>query len=150
MKFKPTYIILHHSTTPVGTEFYTFEQVKQSHLNIGYDDVGYHKVIDDAGFVYDGRNESIMGAHCRHNGFNHKALGICLLGNFEINKPKAKQYVKAVIVVADWCEKYNIPTKNILGHNETGANTLCPGKYFDMDKFRQNVRYELENRNYNV
>lgn len=44
----------------------------------GWDDIGYHYVIDQDGTIEPGRSEEVIGAHCE--GHNHDSLGICLIG----------------------------------------------------------------------
>ena len=44
----------------------------------GWSDIGYHFVIDKAGNIYQGRPETVIGAHT--GGSNTGNIGACLLG----------------------------------------------------------------------
>lgn len=72
-----TEIIVHCSATPKG-EDYTVDQIRQSHLQRGFNDIGYHWIVYRDGSVHKGRDESIVGAHC--TGHNTNSIGVCYIG----------------------------------------------------------------------
>jgi len=119
------YIIIHHTATKRDrTKFWS---VKKNHIKRGWGDIGYHYFITPRR-IYKGRSEEFVGAHCKYGGFNFKSLGVCLTGNFEKEYPTQSQISFLGQVVDELCARYRIPRANILGHRETGAKTLCPGK----------------------
>ena len=68
----------------------------------------------------------------RTTAFNDFGIGICFVGNFETGHPTAKQLASAERLIA-WLEStYHIQTVNIMGHEDTGKQTLCPGKYLNV------------------
>jgi N-acetylmuramoyl-L-alanine amidase len=70
-------IIIHCSATPEGRDV-TVEEIRQWHLDRGFNDIGYHYIIDLDGVVHDGRPIEKPGAHCvKHN--TH-SLSICYIG----------------------------------------------------------------------
>ena len=136
MSFKPTHIIVHHSASSADTKAV---QIMGWHIQRGFTDIGYHKIIEGNGTPVNGRPEKEQGAHNKHGGFNRIALGICVTGNLELNKIRPAQFDSLVRECAKWCILFDIEPDAILGHKETGASTLCPGKHLDMDKLRLDV-----------
>ncbi len=130
-----THIIIHHSATDEGDSL-LFDK---AHLHKGWDGVGYHFVIDNGskGKV-DGQVEvsprwlkQIPGAHCKADGMNERAIGICLVGNFNNDLPSTRQVDALVDLVRKLKEYYKIPVSRIKGHGQVhGAKTDCPGKRF--------------------
>lgn len=137
----PEYIIIHHSATAQGDA----ETFRKNHKAKGWRDIGYHYVINNGtyqadGLVEVGRTEYEDGAHCKPDGMNFKSIGICLVGDFDKQKPTPAQMEALGRLCRDIMTRHKIPPFKILGHGEVaGANTACPGKYFDMRRFRAEV-----------
>ncbi|MBZ4369940.1 N-acetylmuramoyl-L-alanine amidase, partial [Mycobacterium tuberculosis] len=51
--------------------------------------VGYHYVIEKSGNLLTARRESEIGAHTI--GQNESSIGICLVGNFDVETPTQQQ-----------------------------------------------------------
>ncbi|MCK4851786.1 MAG: N-acetylmuramoyl-L-alanine amidase, partial [Candidatus Omnitrophica bacterium] len=139
------YIIIHHSATDHGNS----EKFNRAHLNRGWKGVGYHFVIDNGTCGKDdGQIESTprwikqeTGAHCKADGMNEKSIGICLVGNFSIDRVSPAQMRSVVYLVKQLKEHYNIPSSRILGHGQVpGARTECPGKKFPWKTFNSYLR----------
>ncbi len=119
---KPNKIILHHSATDGGT----FESIKKYHVeHNGWDDIGYHYLIQQDGSLHKGRNEKTVGAHCL--GQNDSSIGICLVGNFDKYEPNDKQMKSLNDLIIDINMRLGIT--EIQGHNHYSEKT-CPGIYF--------------------
>lgn len=137
----PEYIIIHHSATQEGDA----ETFRRAHKAKGWRDIGYHYVIGNGtysgdGEVETGRPENESGAHCSADGMNFKSIGICLVGNFDIDKPTVAQMEALGRLCRDIMTRHKIPPFKILGHGEVaGAATNCPGKNFDMAAFRKRL-----------
>ena len=140
------YIIIHHSATDEGNAL----AFNRSHTLRGFTrGLGYHFVIDNGTKgKQDGQIEVSPrwlkqedGAHCKACDMNPRAIGICLVGNFDNDKVSPKQMDSLVYLVRRLQSYYNIPSKHIMGHGEVaGANTDCPGKKFPWDEFRRRMR----------
>jgi N-acetyl-anhydromuramyl-L-alanine amidase AmpD len=135
----PEYIIIHHSATTQGDA----ETFRRAHRAKGWRDIGYHYVIGNGtysgdGEVETGRPENESGAHCSADGMNFKSIGICLVGNFDIDKPTPAQMEALERLCRDVMERHKIPVSKVLGHGEVAA-TNCPGKNFDMAAFRKRL-----------
>jgi hypothetical protein len=89
-------------------------------------DIAYHYLVDRQGHLYQGRPAFAKGdTATRYDPTGH--LLICLLGNYERQKPSKRQ-VEALAVLLRWAaDRYGISQKAITGHRQH-ARTSCPGK----------------------
>lgn len=140
------YIVVHHSATPNGSA----AKFDIEHRAKGWDELGYHFVIDNGQGGPDGRIEigsrwfkQKHGAHAKtpDERFNQFGIGICLVGNFENTKPTSAQYRELAELVAWLQDRYDIPSENVIGHNDTKP-TACPGKNLNVATIR-NMAHEL-------
>lgn len=147
---KPEYIVVHHSLTKDGPTV-SWEAIRKYHKEVNkWSDIGYHKGIENVNgkiAVMNGRADHIPGAHAKEMGMNHKSIGICVIGNYDLVEPP-NEYLD---VLKELCHaymvNYNIAVENVIGHREVGLMAgfdwrknqykSCPGKLFDMDKFRK-------------
>lgn len=74
------------------------------------------------------------GAHCIENGMNRKAIGICMIGDFDKAEPPQGQFDLLVRLVRGLMEVLNIPVANVTRHSDHKA-TNCPGKMFPWERF---------------
>jgi len=114
------YIVVHHSASPSAST--TVDDITQWHLARGFKSIGYHYIIDSGGFVYAGRTENTTGAHVE--GYNAHSIGICLIGNYEVELPTGYALQALRGIVQELRAKY--PGARVVGHKDLG-NTLCPG-----------------------
>ena len=123
---KTDFVIVHHSATDRDTT--TFESIKRWHMeHNGWDNIGYHRVIEGDGSVHSGMPINMVGYHCLYDEFNYKSVAVCLTGNFQDEYPSEAQLESLEEILAEWETKYGISKEGILGHRETGAATSCPG-----------------------
>jgi len=128
-------IIIHHSGS-----LDSFEKIKNFHINKnGWEDIGYHWVIDKNGNLLEGRNEKFIGAHCL--GQNRNSLGVCLIGNFEFETPTEKQIQILIEFLKKKMNKFNISLENVFGHRKISEKEgICPGRFLDLEKIRANLK----------
>ena len=128
------YIVIHHSATDAGNAG-TFDL---QHRRRGWDELGYHFVIDNGQGGPDGNLEigsrwrsQKWGAHCGgtpNNEYNNYGIGICLVGDFTRSSPSEAQLATLRRLVADLAAKYEIAPENIVCHCDApNASTQCPG-----------------------
>lgn len=140
-------IIIHCSATAEGRNV-TTEQIRHMHTapvskgGRGWNDIGYHYVIELDGSVHIGRPESVIGAHCK--GHNSNSLGVCYVGGLAADGKTQKdtrtvaQYDAMTKLLRQLKQKY--PQASIYGHREF-ANKSCP--CFDVKKYLKTVGLAL-------
>ena len=137
-----TMIILHCSATREGQDIKA-KTIKQWHKDRGFDDIGYHYVIDLDGTIEKGRDEELVGAHCK--GHNSTSIGICYVGGCDKNmKPKdtrtPEQKRSMLSLVRKLVNKYKIPVTQIWAHHDFDKHKACPS--FDISEFRKDyIKY---------
>ncbi len=111
----------------------------------GWGDIGYNYLVDPWGNIYQGRigtdkiikgkRHSVIAGHTY--GQNTNSIGICLLGNYQLNrKPTLRSLKKLGEFAGHKAIKHKFATKRIYGHRDfanrpRGRNyTACPGKNF--------------------
>jgi N-acetylmuramoyl-L-alanine amidase len=126
------YIVIHHSATPSGGA----RAFDKMHKAKGWDELGYHFVVGNGTDTADGQVEvgprwpkQKWGAHAKtpDNRFNNYGIGICLVGNFDNERPTKAQMQNLSKLVAFLMKTYRIPADRVIGHGDTKA-TDCPGR----------------------
>jgi hypothetical protein len=132
------------------TEAQYFEKrdAGESGLVRPWKDIGYHWVLerlsDNRPWFIKGRSMMMPGAHCKENGMNRRAIGVCAVGNFDLAPPPEDLFERLADEVAWLCRMYRIPIENIHGHRDFASYKSCPGEKFDMEYFRERVSDYLE------
>lgn len=150
--------VLHHTAYPVTDEVKALtgrasweaaqrhaRTAQRLHRHIrGWNDVGYHYLIDWEGRILEGRPLDRLGAHVERH--NTGSVGIVLMGDFSRQKPTAKQLdaLRALLRWLSW--ELKLSPKHIAGHHHMKF-TACPGKNlndpWDPKSPLQAVRTEL-------
>jgi N-acetylmuramoyl-L-alanine amidase len=141
---KPTRIVVHHSWSPSAADWKgagTVKAIYDYHVKSrGWLDIGYHFIISpDGSEIYECRPADKIGAHCggsppagveRIFG-NTGSIGICLIGNYDVEKPDRDALRTLAVLIADLCERWQINTAAIFGHCEAWSKPpkTCPGKH---------------------
>lgn len=126
---KPEYIIIHHSA---GVDHPTldFQGIRKWHVEHNeWKDIGYHYVIEKINDRYEilvGRMLDEVGSHA--SGHNSNSIGICCIGNYEIDYPDGEMVLLLRRLVNALCSVLGIKAENVIGHRDTKA-TACPGKH---------------------
>ena len=119
--------IIVHCTDTFEGKHWTVDDIRKWHLDKGWDDIGYHYVIYLDGSVHKGRDESVVGAHCK--GHNANSIGVCYVGGKEKGTCKAKdtrtpaQKESLIRLLMELVCRY--PDAEILGHCDL-ADRKCP------------------------
>src|SRR4051812_862435 len=126
------WIVIHHSATPSGGA----RAFDRMHKAKGWDELGYHFVVGNGTDTGDGQVEvgprwvkQKWGAHAKtpDNRFNNYGIGICLVGNFDRERPSKAQMASLSRLVAYLMKTYSVAPDHVLGHGET-KSTACPGR----------------------
>jgi N-acetylmuramoyl-L-alanine amidase len=153
---KKSGIVIHHSLSLWGN----MKEIRRWHTDPkpkgnGWSDIGYHKVITNDyptynsfykkepvegwdGKIVDGRKpETSKAAAVLEGSMNTKGIHICVVGNFDIEKPTEKQYATLVDACARLCERHGLTADAITYHRDWAINSAtgkpyksCPGTKF--------------------
>jgi N-acetylmuramoyl-L-alanine amidase-like protein len=128
-------LIVHHTafaTSGIGGTSFEAEArhmraIQRWHFDRAFITIGYHFVISPSGRVFAGRPVNTLGAHTK--GFNTGTVGICLMGNFELEQP-----APAALAALHDVRTELVPggaTVPLRGHREHPghASTACPGRH---------------------
>jgi N-acetyl-anhydromuramyl-L-alanine amidase AmpD len=120
-----------------------WEAIRRYHINEnGWKDIGYHYGIERVGDEYvilPGRAENEVGAHTKEQKMNFQSLGICVVGNYDNERPPERAFKLLIDLCVRLCRKYDIPTGNIKAHHDYASYKTCPGKMFPMAELREEV-----------
>ena len=125
-RLKTTRIIVHHSASIRST---TPDEIRKWHVeDRGFEEVGYHYIVDGAGTMHRGRDIHRIGAHCL--GANDDSIGICVTGdNTKTDAAhlwSGAQIDELRLLIATLQDVFGPLT--IHGHRDVGETaTECPG-----------------------
>jgi hypothetical protein len=134
-------IVVHHSATAAGGA----RAFDAAHRAKGWDELGYDFVIGNGTDTGDGQVEvgprwikQKWGAHDKtpDNYYNEHGIGICLVGNFDVQRPTAAQLRSLLRLSSYLMRTYHISANRIFGHGET-KSTDCPGRMLNMTELRR-------------
>ncbi len=139
------YLVVHHSASDLEV---CCNDIRQWHLERGWDDIGYHWLVNHQGEITPGRAEEIPGAHAY--GLNSKSLGICCIGHFERESPSERMINALIEQLTSLCFKYELNAERIIGHCDVvklspeATKTQCPGE--SLYALLQVIRKEVQSR----
>lgn len=96
----------------------------------GWPDLTYHFLIAPDGQIYEGRPLRYAPQSNTHYPLAGN-ISIELMGNFDVQRPDARQVAACVTLTAWLCEQYGIDSTLIRGHSDLApGQTSCPGRDF--------------------
>lgn len=152
------WIVLHHSLTRDGKTV-SWGAIRDWHMGITpgspyrFRDIGYHGCVELIGNHYEiliGRIPGTTGAHAKEMGMNHRSIGVCVVGNWDIAEPPKEQLDKLRELCKWFMKIYYIAPQQVIGDRDVGlmagmdwrdghSYKTCPGKLFPLDAFRQSL-----------
>lgn len=141
------WIVVHHSATTAGGA----ARFDKMHRAKGWDELGYDFVIGNGTDTGDGQIEvgsrwpkQKWGAHDKTPGeqYNNYGIGICLVGNFDIDRPTARQLQSLARLCAYLMITYHITPDGVVFHRDTKA-TDCPGRNMHRDVVRSMAENDI-------
>ena len=128
-------IICHHSATKNGNAAIYGREHRRRGMENG---LAYHFLIGNGIDSGDGEIEvgsrwikQIKGGHVRSDETNEMAIGICLVGNFDKQKPTKRQVAALKELLTYLRDEVVGRNVQFLVHAEAHPrHTACPGKYF--------------------
>ena len=118
------YIVIHHSATKNGSPL-SFAKYHVESRN--WPGIGYHYVIGKDGIIHKTNNLTTMSYHA--GSCNRQGIGICLIGNFEEDRPTQEQYNALAKLTKELQKKYSWL---IIKKHKDLTKTNCPGNNFDI------------------
>ena len=111
----------------------------------GWSDIGYHFLVDRAGNIYQGRPETVIGAHV--GGANTGNIGVCLLGCYHPPEVSCSQTIteesrQSIVEIFSWVsDTYGQSPAILLGHRDYFGTTACPGDniWVELPRFRAEI-----------
>ncbi len=140
------YIVIHHSGVDEGT----LKSMDRYHREVRHMEHGlaYHFVIGNGNGMRDGQiavgqrwRKQLDGGHLHSEEQNKVAIGICLVGNFDKNKPTAKQRRSLTALIEALMDRCQLTNSAVKTHQQINTvKTRCPGKYFPTKNLLQDLR----------
>jgi len=130
------HIVIHHSGTKTGNaKIFDYFHRRVRGMENG---MAYHFVIGNGSESGDGEIETgerwlkqLQGGHVKSEAQNEVAIGICLVGDFQRDRPTRKQVASLIELVAYLRDKVGKPHPAFFLHRDINITpTTCPGRLF--------------------
>ncbi len=142
------YIVVHHSASAnasvKGMDYY--HRVER-HMENG---LAYHFVIGNGHSMKDGDiaiggrwTGQLDGGHLASEALNRKAIGICMVGNFDVERPTRRQMESLRSLVDFLLARCHLTADAVKTHQQINPiYTRCPGHNFPTKNFLQALKEE--------
>jgi len=140
------YVVVHHSGVDRG-DLKSIDRYhkEERHMEHG---LAYHFLIGNGNGMRDGEiavgdrwREQRDGGHLHSEAQNRIALGICLIGNFDEDKPTPRQMQSLTALTEALLKRCKLSTSAVKTHQQINVvKTRCPGKNFPTRSFIKGLR----------
>jgi LysM repeat protein len=140
------YVVVHHSGADRGDlkSIDRYHKVER-HMEHG---LAYHFLIGNGNGMRDGEiavgdrwREQLDGGHLHSEAQNKIAIGICLIGNFDKDKPTARQMQSLTALTEALLKRCKLSTGAVKTHQQINVvRTRCPGSNFPTRSFIKGLR----------
>ncbi len=137
VRHSPDRITLHHTEGHAGQSFKdsakTVQSIQEFHkYTRGWNDIGYHYLIDGTGVSYVGRPENVVGSHTEDQ--NTGNIGIALQGDYEDHPPSGPTILSFINLATKVALENNMDVDNadfLQDHQIRNGrgHTSCPGTF---------------------
>jgi LysM repeat protein len=126
---KVTRITIHHTDEHGGLiglpDVEVVKRIENYHRNgKKWCAIGYHYLVGKDGRVYEGRPNTLQGAHVLSE--NENNIGISTIGNWHKSLPSTRQLTALKAFIEDTRDRYHVGAKRIYGHRDLNQS-ICPG-----------------------
>lgn len=147
------WVFLHTEGSGKVGRYGTVASMRDWHVrHNGWNDIGYHWVVDRSGALHPGRDLRYAGAHVE--GVNANSVGICVAGDGDLMPWTTEQKRAAVQIAAEMCRRYRLRWDAVLGHLEVNrlvsrglapkrTAKTCPGRLVNLIDLRAAVKVAL-------
>ncbi|MDY7100936.1 MAG: N-acetylmuramoyl-L-alanine amidase [Actinomycetota bacterium] len=120
-------VVLHHTAGGTSSETRQVRAAQDEHMDVrGWDDIAYNWLVGQSGRVFDGRIRN-MGAATK--GRNDRSVAICLIGDFDRNRPSAAAISSVSELYARLIVRRIVTSRATLIAHRDVADTVCPGRF---------------------
>lgn len=141
------FIVIHHTASDKGS----LESIRTIHMrDRNWPDIAYHFIINNG--THGTQMGQIEASNLWFKGYgnfatldsdiNEKSIAIALVGNFEKNKVKPRQWLALVNLVVRLTVEHQIPITHIKGHRQI-SSSVCPGKNLSIEQLQKQVRVAI-------
>lgn len=139
------YIVIHHSATDGGNaQGMDRYHREERHMENG---LAYHFLIGNGNGMRDGEIaigrrwiEQLNGGHLASESLNEQSIGICLVGNFDTDRPTSKQMTSLEQLVEYLMRRCGLEQSALKTHQQINPiHTRCPGRNFPAKEFVRQV-----------
>lgn len=136
------YIVLHHSDSESGSleSLESLHRQRRDQFGMPWEGIGYHFVVGNGQGMLDGRvvstyrwRQQLHGAHTRSPRHNRRGIGICLIGDFELQAPTPRQLASTRKLIETLVTRFDIARHDVLRHSDVAA-TRCPGRLLPFEE----------------
>ena len=141
-------LIVIHCTASRNGRARALVDIRADHLARGFNEIGYHYVIQPDGHVDVGRDEEKPGAHAK--GYNARSIGVCLVGGLGgPDKLNPGQFTEAAweslrITVQDLLDRY--PEARVVGHRDLSPDLDGDGEVEPHEWIKLCPAFEVKDR----
>ena len=101
---------------------------------------GSRKAYDGEIYIGDRWKKQLDGGHMKKLSDNKTSIGICLIGNFELRAPTAKQMKSLEGLCEHLLRQCRLSPSRVTTHKVLHPNhTVCPGKFFSLEFLRKKI-----------
>lgn len=139
-------IVIHHSATDVAT----VKALDRYHREVRRMENGlaYHFVIGNGKGMGDGEiavgsrwTRQLPGGHLASEKQNQSSLGICLIGNFEKDRPSPAQMRQLTLLVKSLMKRCQLKPSAVQTHCQAHVgHTRCPGRNFPTQSWLNSLK----------
>lgn len=145
-------IVVHHTWRPTQAQYKkdaTMRGIQNYHMdNNKWTDIGYHFIIGPEGVIYQGRPETVVGAHSSPN---TGKVGISVVGDYDPGQDRfSEASQESLIQLMTWLTaEYGISTQEYYGHRDFAPKS-CPGEdiYSKLGAIREAIIQRLKASGY--
>ncbi|HAV64347.1 MAG TPA: hypothetical protein DCY13_18515 [Verrucomicrobiales bacterium] len=140
------HIVIHHSSSKLDSPAIMDRHHRQvRHMENG---LAYHFVIGGSGprmkdgdiFIGDRWRGQLQGGHVASERLNQESIGICLIGNFNEEKPTSRQMESLAQLVEYLMDRCGLQPADVDTHTHINPKpTQCPGKHFSLADLRKRI-----------
>ena len=140
------YVVVHHSGADRG-DLKSIDRYhrEERHMEHG---LAYHFLIGNGNGMRDGEiavgdrwREQLAGGHLHSEAQNKIAIGICLIGNFDEDKPTAPQMQSLASLTDALLRRCKLSASAVKTHQQINVvKTRCPGTNFPTRSFIKSLR----------